>query len=78
MSVQSAITGYEPLLLTATQVARTLQISPRTLWRLLSAEKLPEPLRLGGSTRWRADDVITWIDAGCPETTTMDNDVRRN
>lgn len=56
-----------PLLINAEQFARMLNISPRTLWRLLSAHKVIPPLRIGGSTRWRMDDVRRWIDAGCPE-----------
>ena len=62
MSTQAS----EPLLISAEQVASILNVSTRTLWRLLSAGKLPEPVRLGGSTRWRLDQVRQWIDAGCP------------
>lgn len=45
-----------------------MKVSKRTLWRLLSAGKLIEPIRLGGNTRWRLRDVQTWIDEGCPPT----------
>jgi predicted DNA-binding transcriptional regulator AlpA len=41
-------------------------ISTCTLWRLLSAGKLPTPVRIGGSTRWRRDEVREWIRNGCP------------
>jgi prophage regulatory protein len=56
----------EPLLVTASQIAMLMQISTRTLWRLLSGGKIPEPLRIGGAVRWRLDDVKNWIAAGCP------------
>lgn len=56
-----------PLLLTAEKVAELLDISVRTLWRLRSAGKLPTPVRLGGSVRWRAHEIVTWIEKGCPE-----------
>jgi excisionase family DNA binding protein len=56
----------EPLLVTASQIATLMQISTRTLWRLLSGGKIPEPLRIGGAVRWRLDDVKSWIAAGCP------------
>lgn len=56
----------EPLLVTASQIATLMQISTRTLWRLLSGGKIPEPLRIGGAVRWRLDDVKNWIAAGCP------------
>ncbi len=43
---------HEPsLLVGADSVARMLDVSPRTMWRLLSAGKLIEPVRVGGNTR---------------------------
>jgi len=58
--------GSDRLLLSANQVAELLGVSVRTLWRLLSAGKLPAPVRLGGSVRWRNADIRQWIDEGCP------------
>ena len=55
-----------PLLIPACEVARLLGISKRTLWRLLSAGKLPAPVRLGSNVRWRLDEVEKWISQGCP------------
>jgi len=55
-----------PLLVSAEAVAKCLDVSVRTLWRLRSSGKLPEPIRLGGSVRWKASDIHAWIDAGCP------------
>lgn len=54
-----------PVLVNAGQFAKMLGISPRTLWRLLSAGQLIEPVRIGGSTRWRIDEVRRWIEGGC-------------
>lgn len=68
----------DPVLLTAAQVAAVLQISTRTLWRLLSGRKVPEPVRLGGAVRWRAEDIKNWIAAGCPQTSARENASRRN
>ena len=48
------------------ELSRMLDVSTRTLWRLLSAGQLVEPIKLGGSTRWRRSDVESWIEAGCP------------
>lgn len=53
------------VLITAEELATMLSISTRTLWRLLSAGKVIAPLRLGGSTRWRLDEVHRWIEGGC-------------
>jgi predicted DNA-binding transcriptional regulator AlpA len=55
-----------PALISAAELAELLQISTRTLWRLRSAGKLIKPIKLGGSTRWRLDEVQTWIADGCP------------
>lgn len=54
------------VLIPAEEVALMLGVSERTLWRLLSAGKVPEPLRIGRNTRWRAAEVREWIERGCP------------
>jgi len=56
----------EVLLIPAERFAKLMQISTRTLWRLLSAGRVPEPVRIGGSVRWRLDQVKQWIASGCP------------
>ncbi len=48
------------------QVAKMVAVSRRTISRLADAGKLPPPLRIGGSLRWRLADVRQWIAAGCP------------
>lgn len=53
-------------LMNAEEVAAMLGVSERTLWRLLSAGKFPQPVRFGRSTRWRLSDVKEWLDQGCP------------
>lgn len=56
----------EPTLVTATEVAKMLNVSVRTLWRLRSAKQLPTPVRLGSAVRWRFEEIRDWITAGCP------------
>lgn len=56
----------EPVLLTAGQVASMIQVSQRTLWRMLSANRLPAPIRIGGVVRWRVGEIHQWIAQGCP------------
>lgn len=51
--------AQELLLIPAERVAELLQISKRTLWRILSAGKLPEPLQIGGVARWNWPDIRT-------------------
>lgn len=52
--------------ITAKQLAIMLSVSKRTLYRLRCAGQLPSPLRIGGVVRWRLDEIINWIEAGCP------------
>jgi excisionase family DNA binding protein len=56
----------ESVLLPASKIARMLQVSTRTLWRLLAAGKMINPIKLGRSVRWRKDELMKWIAAGCP------------
>jgi prophage regulatory protein len=55
----------ETRLIPADKVAELLGISKRTLWRLLSAGNLPEPVRLGSVVRWKKDELDDWISGGC-------------
>ncbi len=57
----------KPLLIDRRQVGELLNLSTRTVWRLLSAGKLPKPVRIGRSVRWSRSDLETWIANGCPE-----------
>jgi predicted DNA-binding transcriptional regulator AlpA len=58
--------GRRVLLIDARGLAALVDLSERTIWRLHAAGKLPRPVVLGGSTRWRADEIARWIEAGCP------------
>lgn len=67
----------EPLLITAQEFADLMQLSVRSLWRLSSAGQIPEPVRIGGSVRWRREEVHFWIGQGCPTPQPRDNGSRR-
>lgn len=54
-----------PKLLTIRDLARILKLSPRSIWRLVRNRQLPGPLRIGGSIRWRAEEIVKWIANGC-------------
>jgi predicted DNA-binding transcriptional regulator AlpA len=56
-----------PLLLTAGEVARLLNISERSVFRLRSAGDLPKEVEVLGSVRWRRADIEAWVAAGCPK-----------
>ena len=55
-----------PILLSVTETARTLGISPRLLSKLNSSGQLPQPIRLGRRTLWAADELRDYVRAGCP------------
>jgi len=46
------------------QAADRAQISPRTLWRLVDAKKVPGVLRIGRSVRISKALFDAWIDGG--------------
>jgi excisionase family DNA binding protein len=54
-----------PELLTIRELATILKVSQRSIWRLVASGQLVEPLRVGGSIRWRRDDIRDWIIGGC-------------
>ena len=65
---QSEQWGRQALfLLSAEALAGRMGFSVRTIWRLKSTGKLPKPLSVGGSVRWRSDEIDAWIRAGCPD-----------
>ena len=69
----------EPLLLSARDLAAILRFGLRTIRSMDAAGKLPAPIRIGGSVRWRLDELRAWLDAGCPdrETWTRIRDARK-
>lgn len=56
----------EAILIAARDVARTLGVSERHVWRLRDAGVMPAPVKLGAAVRWRRDEVLQWVAAGCP------------
>jgi excisionase family DNA binding protein len=47
-------------------VAQKLDCSPRHVYRMADAGRMPGPLHLGALVRWDLDTVDEWIAAGCP------------
>lgn len=55
-----------PTLITVEQLAKIVQKSVRSVWRMRSAGQVPAPINVGGGVRWRVDDIKRWIEDGCP------------
>ena len=51
--------------ISAKELAEKLSLSPRTIWRLLSANKLPKPASIGGSKRFLISDVNLFLECNC-------------
>ena len=54
------------LLIDLKTTAKLLDVSPRTLHRLVELNAVPKPVKLGGLVRWQLADIIEWLDDGCP------------
>lgn len=67
----------EALVLKPVQVARLLQVSRRTLNRMVSSQEIIPPIYVGRSPRWRRDLLTAWIGAGCPPLHGRENATRR-
>jgi len=58
--------GNAAALLDVRTVAAMLGCSPRHVYRLADAGRMPAPFRLGGLVRWNRTATERWIDNGCP------------
>ena len=52
-------------LVCAKELAKTLSVSVRTIWRLKSAGRLPSPVLVGSSVRWRLSDIALYVQSDC-------------
>jgi excisionase family DNA binding protein len=55
-----------PVLLDVRGVAALLHCSPRHVYRLADGGQMPQPRRLGSLVRWSRQELLDWIDSGCP------------
>jgi len=62
----SAPTTEPPALLDVRAVATMLDCSPRHVYRLADAGRLPGPIKLGALVRWHRSELADWLAAGCP------------
>ena len=59
------------ILLKVEMVAQILNLSKRTIHRLNCTGKIPCPVKISGSIRWRKSDIDIWIELGCPDRETF-------
>ena len=70
--LKATIDTGDCLAISAMNLARLLQISLRHLRRLDETGKIPRPIRLGGSVRWRSNEITSWLAAGAPDRRTWE------
>jgi len=61
-----------PKMLTVHDVARMLNCSARTVYRLTDSGRMPRPIRLGSLIRWPKEIIENWISLGCPRAKDME------
>ncbi|MCA8994634.1 MAG: helix-turn-helix domain-containing protein [Planctomycetaceae bacterium] len=69
MSEQTTSPVAEPkagVLLSVNRVAEMLGCSPRTVYRLSDAGKMPAPRKVATLVRWHRPEIEQWIADGCP------------
>ncbi len=54
-------------MLTVHDVARMLNCSARTVYRLTDSGRMPRPVKLRALVRWPREVVEHWVAAGCPD-----------
>ena len=62
----SVDTREQSLLVNVLDVAAMLQCSPRHVYRLCDAAKMPRPYKIGALCRWDRAAIESWISDGCP------------
>ena len=56
----------QSLLVSVLDVAGMLRCSPRHIWRMADAGKMPRPYKIGALCRWDRAAIECWIADGCP------------
>lgn len=59
-------TATPSLLIDINELEAMLNRSVASLERDQAAGRLPPPVYLGGSRRWRRAEIVAWVEAGCP------------
>lgn len=62
----------QPLVISAKQLSEMLGVSVRQVWRLNATGKLPKQIRLGGSVKWKRNEIIDWLGQNCPDRQTWE------
>jgi len=64
------MTTENKLLVPAAEAAQMLSMGKSTFWREVKSKNLPEPVKIGGLTRWRVSDLQRCIAGPANQPTT--------
>ena len=56
----------EKILLSVNEVAAILELNQQTVRNMANDGRMPKPIKVGGSVRWKKDTIFEWIESGCP------------
>jgi predicted DNA-binding transcriptional regulator AlpA len=62
--VQSTV--ERPMAVATAGLAQMLCVSERAIRKMNNSGRLPRPIRLGRSVRWRVAEIEAWLAAGAP------------
>ena len=65
-SQEIEFSGDQVALISLRELAGRLGRSKRTIQRYLEEGKLLPPIRIKKAPQWRLDEVLRWMQAGCP------------
>ncbi len=66
------MTQTESVLLDAREAWTLCGLSKSSWYKHLAAGRIPRPVKIGGALRWRREELLRWIDAGCPARSAWD------
>jgi len=64
--MNETLLNNKTLLLTAHELGFLLGVGKSTIWTWHSSGKIPHPIKIGGCTKWRRDEIKEWIRFGSP------------
>ena len=64
--------AVEPLLLTADEASCLYGVSSATWYRWSAAGRVPAPVRIGATVRWRLSELESHLEAGAPDRKTWE------
>lgn len=67
MAEKTVSLSQEVLFVSAKELSLMLGVSLRQVWRLNETGKLPRPIRLGGSVKWKLNEIAEWVENNCPD-----------